>query len=107
MYPFSGAVGAFRDLRAAFIQPVPEVVVAAFHPIGVAAGATRHSQALIGDGADSTGAGQVGIRLVGHVPLESRIASDLSERIDTALSPSAEYCICLKSVGQTPDHFLR
>src|SRR5262249_26950493 len=104
--PGSGAVVTFRDLCAAFIKPVSEVVVAAFHPIVVAASATRPAQALIGDGADSTGTGQVGIRFVGYVLLNSRIANDLSERIDATLSPGAEYRICLKSVGQTPDHFL-
>src|SRR5688572_28116337 len=105
IHPGSGAVLTLRDALTAFIQPVPDVVGGAVHPIDVAAGATRHAQALIGDSGGSTGTGHVVIRLVGYVLLNSRIANDLGERIDAALRPGAEDRIRLKTVGQTPDHF--
>jgi uncharacterized glyoxalase superfamily protein PhnB len=38
--------------------------------------------------------------------LNSRVANDLSKCIHAALTPSADQRISLKSVGQTPDHFL-
>jgi hypothetical protein len=80
-------VRAFRDALAAFIQPVPDVIVAAVHAIGMAADAgTRVVQSAIGDTALRSGPSQIVIRVIGRISLQSRIAYDLRKRVDAALN---------------------
>ncbi len=46
-------------------------------------------------------------RRIGCVSLQSRIANDLDTGVNATLTPSAQQLISLKSLGQTPDYFLR
>src|SRR5437016_11475852 len=108
IHAITSTVLAFRYASADFVKTVTKEVIAPVQPIDVATNAgTRIVQSTIGDTARPATAGQVSVRRIFYISLESRIANDLSKRVNTTLAPSAEQGVCLKSVGQTPDHFLR